>query len=186
MADDLGIIRVFQLDDQRIRLASELGLPSLGPSDQCGMAVLKMAFSTSKDLAVLYKPSEPTKVSEPSPFHRRAKSVPMMIVVYHHRLSSTGEVCYSIDEHETTEVSSPPGTECVGLAIAPNGNVCVGWQSHLLHERTDFWLVVSNSKEHSGGTFRASCSFFSTFQNILFMGLHIQHAVYFIVSIRIG
>lgn len=160
MADDLGIIRVFQLDDQRIRLASELDLQSLGSSGQCGVAVLKMAFSTSQDLAVLYKSLEPTKVSEPSPFYRRAKSVPLMIVVYRPRLSPTGEVCYSIEEHGTTEIRSPPGTECVGLAVAPNGNVCVGWQSHLSHDRTDFWLIVSNSKEPSGGTFRASCSFF--------------------------
>lgn len=152
MADDRGIIRVFKLDDQRIRLASELHPQSLNPSDQRGMAVLKMAFSTNHDLAVVYKSLEQTKVLEVSPFYRRAKSVPLMIVVYRCMLSPTGDIYYSVEEHETTEVRCPPGTECVGLAVAPNGNVCVGWQSHLLHERTDFWLIVSSSIAPSKGT----------------------------------
>lgn len=152
MADDLGVIRVFKLDDRGIRLSSELHPQPLNFSDPCDVAVLKMAFSSGNDLAILYQPLEPTKVLEPSPFYQRANPVPLMVVVYRPRLSPSGDISYSVEEHELTEIPCHTGTECVSLAVAPNRNVCVGWRGHNLLERTDFWLIVSSSRKPPKGT----------------------------------
>jgi hypothetical protein len=147
MANDLGIIRVFQLDDRRVRLTSELFHQSLDPDDKCGLAVLKMAFSSTHDLAVLYQPLGQTKDSEPSPFVQSTRLVSLMVAIYRSRLSSTGDVCYSVDEHETTDIIALPRATCVGFALAPNGNVCIAWQSELENSRTELWLLARASKE---------------------------------------
>lgn len=147
MANDLGIIRVFQLGDRRVRLASELFHQSLDPNDKCGLAVLQMAFSSTHDLAVLYQPLVQTKDSKPSPFYQSTQLVSLIVVIYRSKLSPTGEVCYSIDEQETTDIIALPHAACVGLALAPNGNVCIAWQSELENAKTELWLLARVSNE---------------------------------------
>ena len=151
MADDLGIIRVFRLDDRGIRLTSELRPQPLNLGDPCHMAVLKMAFSSNEHLAVLYQPLEQTEVPEPSPFGQQTKPAPQVIVVYRHRRSPSGDISYSAEEHETIEFPPPIGTEFVSLAVAPNGNVCVGWRGHKVLDRTGFFLFASSSKKPPEG-----------------------------------
>lgn len=153
MADDLGVIRVFKLDDRGVRLTCEILPQPLNLYDLCDTAVLKMAFSSNNDLAILYQPLQPIKVLEPSPFsHRINNPVPLVVVVYRHQLSPTGDITYTVDEYDATQIPWHTGTECVNFALAPNGNACVGWRGHNLLERTDFWLILSNTRKRPKGT----------------------------------
>lgn len=154
MADDRGTVRVFTLDDRGPRLTSELRIPSVNPSDLPDGAILKMAFSSSNDLAVLYQPLQPAKILEPSPFYQRAKPLPLVVAVYRHQLSLTGDIFYSYEAYEADEIPGHDETECISLAVAPNGNVCVGWLGLNLGERTHFWLILNKSKNASIGMFR--------------------------------
>lgn len=150
MADDLGIIRIFILDDRGIRLTAELHPPSVELGGSFDAVVLKMAFSSSNDLAVLYQPLNQTQ--EVSPFYQRTTPVPLMVVIYRPRLSSHGDISYSVEEYEPVEVPGPEETECISLAVAPNGNVCVGWLDTSLGGRTHFWLVLHKFRKPSLGT----------------------------------
>ena len=151
MADDLGIIRVFILDDRGIRLIAELHPPSVKLRDSFAAVVLKMAFSNNNDLAVLYKHLEQTK--EVSPFYHRTKPGPLMVVIYWRRLSPHGDISYLVPEYEPAEIPGFEETECISLAVAPNGNLCLGWLDLNLDGRTHFWFVLHRSRKPSRGTF---------------------------------
>lgn len=152
MADDRGIVRVFTLDDHGVRLTSELHPPTVDLSNPPDVAVLKMAFSSNNDLAVLYQPLEPTKILEASPFYQRAEPAPLVVAVFRHQLSLTGDISYSTEEHEPAEIPGHDETECISLALAPNGNVCMGWLGPNLGERTHFWLILNKFREPTTGT----------------------------------
>ena len=152
MADDRGIVRVFTLDDRGVRLTSELHPPTVDLSNPTDVAVLKMTFSRNNDLVVLYQPLEPTKILEASPFYRRTEPVILVVAVFRHQLSLTGDISYSTDEHEPAEIPVHDETECISLALAPNGNVCIGWRGLDLGERTHFWLILKKSREPATGT----------------------------------
>lgn len=157
MADDFGIVRVFTLDDRGIRLTSELHptselhASSANLDEPHDMAVLKMAFSSSNGLAVLYRLSEPTKTLDVSPFYQRGQPVPLVVVIYLPKLSPTGEISYSTEEYEPILIPDRDGAECISLAVAPNGNVCLGWIGLNLSERTHFWIVSNKFRNASIG-----------------------------------
>lgn len=148
VADDLGIIRTFQLDGEHIRPMSELRLSSVEQYGAQHLVVLRMAFSCKAELAVLYKPVPPEPVSAP---YERDRCVTVILVIYRLKVSST-EYLYSVKESDIAEIRSPPRMECVSLALAPNRSVCVGWHSRNLDASTVFWLVFRDPAELRNGT----------------------------------
>ena len=144
MADDLGIIRIFTLDDSVVRINSELRYPS-NRSDGPGLVVVKMAFSFSGwgTLAVIYRRLE--QVSEPSPLYRQAKSERLTVAIYWpQQFSSSGGICHTSEAITAFKIWSPPDAECVGLAIAPNGTICLGWHKGREEDETEIWFCFGS------------------------------------------
>lgn len=151
LADDLGIIRVFRLDDPGIRLTSEVHPPSDVFGDSCDVVVLMMAFSIRNDLAVLYQPLEQIKIPNSSPFYQQSRPAPLTIVVYPHRHSGPGDFYYSAEEYEPVQIPRHGETECISMAMARNGSVCLGWLGLNSGDRTHFWLILNDSEESTIG-----------------------------------
>jgi hypothetical protein len=147
MADDRAVVRIFRLDDQHIRLVSELHPPSLNPGEECDVAVVKMAFSSNHDLAVVYRAMNQTEDSPVSPLYRIHEQIPLTIIKYQHSLSPTGEFYYSVNDDDTMEILSPPGSDCVAFAVSQTGFVCLSFRRNNSVDGTDVWLITQTFKD---------------------------------------
>ncbi len=159
MADDRAIVRVFRLDDRHVRLVSELHPPSLNPGEECDVAVVKMAFSSNHDLAVVYRAMNQTEDPQVSPFYRIHEHIPLTIINFQHSLSPTGEFYYSVNDDNTMEIPSPLGSDCVACAVSPTGTVCLWVQRNNSIAISEVWLITQTVKDYRKGKSKISFSF---------------------------
>ncbi len=147
-ADGSAIVKIYELTADHVRLKAEL---QIQPREDAGnheiMEVLKMAFSSTRDLAVLYSYKKAPKMV--SPFvdegETRTKRT-LRLVTFHYCYSGMKGHFYSTDEQEATDVSQDLGFEPAGLALASNGNFCISWTSSDIDKHPELWLCGRDKK----------------------------------------
>ena len=170
-----AVVSIYELNKHHVRLKTELkahppaclsqtqslspfGIkvpPVIGTAD---LEVLKMAFSSHRDLAVLYRVKSTSEdvsplVDDDAP---TKDDMPLKLVVFHRAHSKMKGYFFSSDLQETRDIECPTGSEPVGLAIAATGEACVAWHSDNEEFETQVILYGRDAKLMEAGDFGKS------------------------------
>ena len=145
---DGGIIQIYELGKQEVRLNAEL---HIRPEDGCDdrMEIAKMAFSPgSRDLAVLYRYCSRIQVFNE---HGSAEWIPYRpnafnLVTFHYCFAQSKGHFYDSYQQETRHISIREVEVPVGLAIASNGTACIVLQNTAKQCHTHILLVERDNK----------------------------------------
>lgn len=148
IAQNFHIVHVYDLNHTSVRLKTEL--QSIFPQSSAvndDYDVVKMAFSSTRDLAILYKPKVPMGMPANSPFVKNIKIVTnvLKLVTFHYTYSHAKGHFYSNDQQESRDIECDIDYVPVGLAIAVNGNACISFKPPGIQGRdggTELWLVL--------------------------------------------
>jgi hypothetical protein len=144
---DSAIVGIYELTADHVRLKAELRIQSREDAGDHGMEVLKIAFSNTRDLAVLYSHKKiPTKVSPFVDEEETQTKRTLRLVTFHYCYSGMRGHFYSTDEQETTDITQDLGFEPAGLALASNGNFCISWTSSDIEKHPELWLCGRDKK----------------------------------------
>lgn len=150
-AQDCATVHVYELTSNNVRLKAELqshccSWDAVAPTD---LDIIKIAFSSSRDLAVLYRPRRPAKKPTISPFVdelSKPDTQVLKLVTFHRLHASTKGYFYSSHQQETRDIVCDINIEPVGLAIASNGNACIAYKTPAVKDSTEMLLVGRNAK----------------------------------------
>lgn len=150
-AQDFATVHVYELTSYNVRLKAELQShcctwEAVASTD---LDIIKIAFSSSRDLAVLYKPRKPTIRQKISPFVDdldKPDTQVLKLVTFHRLHASTKGYFYSSHQQETRDIMCDISIEPVGLAIASNGNACIAYKTPTVKDSTEMLLVGRNAK----------------------------------------
>ncbi|SLM38582.1 F-box domain [Lasallia pustulata] len=126
------VVSIYELTADHIRLKAELKMDLIrnGAGGFCNVEVLKVAFSASRDLAVLYRYTLHSERASPFVDEAAAKAKhTLKLVTFHHCRAATKGWFYTSNVQETRDISYRSDTYPVGLALAINGNACIAWKS---------------------------------------------------------
>lgn len=144
---DPATVNVYELTAEHVRLKAELRIQSREDAGDHEMEVLKIAFSSTRDLAVLYNhKTVPTKVSPFVDEEEIRTKCTLRLVTFHYCYSGMRGHFYSTDEQETTDISQDLGFEPAGLALASNGNFCISWTCSDIEKHPELWLCGRDKK----------------------------------------
>ena len=140
-------VKVYELTVDHVRLKAELRIQSREDTGVHEIEVLKIAFSSTRDLAVLYKHKRaPMEVSPFVEEESTRTKCTLRLVTFHYCSSGMRGHFYSTDEQETTDISQDVEFEPAGLALASNGNFCISWTSSDLEKHPEVWLCGRDKK----------------------------------------
>lgn len=147
IAQNFHIVHIYDLSHTSVRLKIEL--QSIFPQSSAvndEYDVVKMAFSSTRDLAILYKPKMPMGMLASSSFVKNIKRVTnvLKLVTFHPIPHAKGHF-YSNDQQESRDIECDIDYLPVGLAIAVNGNACISFKPPGIQGRdggTELWLVL--------------------------------------------
>ena len=150
-AQDFATVHVYELTSKNVRLKAELqshccSWEAVASTD---LDIIKIAFSSSRDLAVLYKPRRPAKKQKLSPFVdelAKPDTQVLKLVTFHRLYASTKGYFYSSHQQETRDIICDIQIEPVGLAIASNGNACIAYKTPVVKDSTEMLLIGRNAK----------------------------------------
>lgn len=148
-AQDFAMVRVYELTSHHVRLKAELQTYAWEAGDISALDIIKMAFSSSLDLAVLYRARKPIKKHKVSPFvDELAETDKQMLklVTFPRLHTSSRGFFYSSHQQETRDIRCGIDVEPVGLAIASNGNACIAYKTPEARGSTEMWLIGRNNK----------------------------------------
>ena len=167
IAQNFHIVHIYDLNYTSVRLKTEL--QSIFPHSSAvndEYDVVKMAFSSTRDLAILYKPKVPVGMPANSPFVKNTKTVTniLKLVTFHYTYSHAKGHFYSNDQQESRDIECDIDYVPVGLGIAVNGNACISFIPPGIQSRdggTELWLVLRSK-------YLNECSYgqFSPFLNL--------------------
>ena len=125
------VINIYELTADHIRLKAELRTElSRTDGGSCNVEVLKVAFSASRDLAVLYRYTPRSGKASPFVDEAAAKAKhTLKLVTFHHCHAATKGWFYTSNVQDTRDISYRQSSYPVGLALAMNGNACIAWKS---------------------------------------------------------
>ena len=131
-AYDTSTVTIYELAKQDVRLKAELypmgrGMDSTEARD---LEVLKIAFSSSLDVAVLYDLVEQGRGI--SPLVLKADPTPqcvLRLVVFHRLYTQQKGYFYSSSCQDIRDIPYSKGQKPVSLAMAEDGKVCISWRS---------------------------------------------------------
>lgn len=158
--NDGGIIHIYDLGKDQVRLKTELHIrPEDGSAAR--MEIVKMAFcSRSRDLAVLYRHLS----SERGPLGKRGffDCIPLdgtlfKLVTFHHVHTSTKGYFYDSHLQETRDIRSLDKEVPVGLALASNGLACIAWKKSGKEDNTRVTLTERDEKLMQACTYGKYC-----------------------------
>lgn len=141
---DIATVNVYELTSRSVRLKAELQPHSCEAGCFDDIEISKIAFSVTRDLAVLYRAKRPIRKLEPSPLTNELAGPDSQVLrlATFHRLHSPLKGCfYSPYVYETRDIVCDISVEPVGLAIASNGNACIAYSSDNLRIGTEMMLV---------------------------------------------
>lgn len=150
-AQDFATVHVYELTSHNVRLKAELqshwcSWEAVAATD---LDIIKIAFSSSRDLAVLYKPRRPSQKQRFSPFVDeldKPDTQVLKLVTFHRLHASTKGYFYSSHQQETRDIICHISIEPVGLAIASNGKACIAYKTPVLKDSTEMLLIGRNAK----------------------------------------
>ncbi len=170
IAQNFHIVHIYDLNYTSVRLKTEL--QSIFPHSSAvndEYDVVKMAFSSTRDLAILYKPKVPVGMPANSPFVKNIKTVTnvLKLVTFHYTYSHAKGHFYSNDQQESRDIECDIDYVPVGLGIAVNGNACISFKPPGIQSRdggTELWLVLRSK-------YLNACSYgqFSCFLNVQYI-----------------
>ena len=142
-----AIVNIYELTADHVRLKAELRIQSREDSSDLEVEVLKIAFSSTRDLAILYgHKRSPRKVSPFVDDEATETKRTLKMVTFHHCYSGMRGHFYSTDEQETTDITQDLGFEPAGLALASNGNFCISWACSDIEKHPEVWLCGRDKK----------------------------------------
>lgn len=143
------VVNIYELTADHIRLKAELRT-ELSRSDRggsCNVEVLKVAFSTNRDVAVLYRYTLLSDTASPFVDEAAAKAKrTLKLVTFHHCHAATKGWFYTSNVQDTRDISYRQGSYPVGLALAINGNACIAWKSPRNDNTTEVCLYGRDAK----------------------------------------
>lgn len=143
------VVNIYELTADHIRLKAELRT-ELSRGDgggSCNVEVLKVAFSATKDLAVLYRYTLHSEKASPFVDEAAAKARrTLKLVTFHHCSAATKGWFYTSSVQETRDISYRQGSYPVGLTLATNGNACIAWKSPGDDSTTEVCLYGRDAK----------------------------------------
>ena len=170
-----AVVRIYELNKHYVRLKTELKAhprARLSPTQSSSpfgvkvpqvigtadLEVLKMAFSSHRDLAVLYRVKSTSEdvsplVDDDAPTKDR---MPLKLVVFHRAHSKMKGHFFSSDLQETRDIEYRVGSEPVGLGIAASGEACIAWHSDNEEDETQVILYGRDAKVMEAGDFGES------------------------------
>ena len=142
-----AIVNIYELTADHVRLKAELRIQSREDPGDLEIEVLKIAFSSTRDLAVLYgHKRSPKKVSPFVDDEKTEIKRTLKLVTFHYCFSGMRGHFYSTDEQETTDITQDVGFEPAGLALASNGNFCISWTCCDIEKHPEVWLCGRDKK----------------------------------------
>lgn len=150
-AQNFATVHVYELTSHNVRLKADLqshccSWEAVASTD---LDIIKIAFSSSRDLAVLYKPRKPAEKQNVSPFVdelAKPETQILKLVTFHRLHASTKGYFYSSDQQETRDIVCDINIEPVGLAVASNGKACIAYKTPALKDSTEILLIGRNAK----------------------------------------
>ena len=140
-------VRIYELTADHVRLKAELRIISREDVGHPDLEVLKIAFSSTRDLAVLYRHRRaPTDVSPFVDEEPTQAKCTLRLVTFHYYYTGMRGYFYSSEEQETTDISQDVGFVPTGLALASNGNFCISWTSCDIEKHPEVWLCGRDKK----------------------------------------
>lgn len=142
-----AMVNIYELTADHVRLKAELHIQSREDMGDREIEVLKIAFSSQRDLAVLYGHKKTPK--QVSPFVDEEVTQTkrtLKLVTFHYCHSGMRGHFYSTEEQETTDISQTLGFEPAGLALASNGNFCISWTTSDIDKHPEVWLCGRDKK----------------------------------------
>ena len=141
------IVNIYELTADHVRLKAELQIQSREDAGDHEIEVLKIAFSSTRDLAVLYGHKKTSQKVSPFVDEEVTQTKrTLKLVTFHYCYSGMRGHFYSIDEQETTDISQDLGFEPAGLALASNGNFCISWTCSDVEKHPEVWLCGRDKK----------------------------------------
>ena len=142
-----AIVHIYELTADHVRLEAELLIQSREDSCDFEIEVLKLAFSSTRDLAVLYGHKRSLKKVSPFVDEEMTETKrTLKLVTFHYCFSGMRGHFYSTDEQETTDITQDLGFEPAGLALASNGNFCISWTCADIEKHPEVWLCGRDKK----------------------------------------
>lgn len=173
IAQNFHFVYVYDLNHTSVRLKIELqSIFRQSSAVNDDYDVVKMAFSSTRDLAILYKPKVPLGMPANSPFVKNTKIVTnvLKLVTFHYTYSHAKGHFYSNDQQESRDIECDIDYVPVGLAIAVNGNACISFKPPGIQGRdggTELWLVLRST--HLNVCSYGQFSFFLSLQYVLIL-----------------
>lgn len=136
-----SIVAIYNLENQG-ELEAEFRIENDDLELNSGIEILKTAFSSSHDMAVLYRlKNPPAKVSPLIDDTIRPAKRLLKLVIFRYSTSSTiPSNGYNIIAREVRDIHCDTHYEPVGLALASNGNACIAWVYYDTELRAEVWL----------------------------------------------
>ena len=158
-----GIIQIYALGEDYVRLKTELHIrPEDG--DDTRMEIVKMAFApVSRDLAVLYQNIPHTVKSSDGKkgfTHDSYGFKVFKLVTFHFLLARSKGYFYDSHQQETRVIRVMDVEFPVGLALAARGNACVAWKNQVHQKFTTLTLIGRHEKLMEACNYGQSCGEF--------------------------
>ena len=144
IAQDFATVNVYELTAHGVRLKAELQPHSCEAGSFDDVEISRIAFSNSRDLAILYWAKRPTRNQTPSPFVNELvepDSQVLRLATFHRLHTSLKGYFYSPFVYETRDIVCSSSVEPVGLAMASNGNACIAYSSDGVNRGTEMLIV---------------------------------------------
>lgn len=133
-----GVILVYRLFRDGVELESRLW-PKDSSFDPDSHELIKIAFSTSGDIAALYKPESTDTVSSHLP-----------LFTFQRKLTGLRREETRIWNQERRDLEYEQNSQPTGLAMAPDRTVCVAWTNSDWKGSTKFMLYIRDGHETYG------------------------------------
>ena len=143
--DHIGTVNIYSIVDTVVCPVARLSLLEMAPFNPCRMTAVKMAFSTSGDLAILLKPQQlPEKSHDFSPLETRLHTWDLSLVTFLANETPDGGFAYASCRRETRVISCFVSAIPLGLALAPLGVACIAWKDQ--YDNSSVWYIGRNAE----------------------------------------
>ena len=126
-AHDYAAIQIYELRSDIIRFKYELRLCFWDADCASDLEILKLAFSPSRDVAVLYR-HRTLPPSKATPFSNHRSTCEMKLCVFHRMFNQNKGYFYCSTQREIRDITCTFEDRPVGLALASDGKVCITWK----------------------------------------------------------